>query len=139
MGKSGVGMPAALHLESFGALLSDAFDGEVPYQVGSSLETTAWRDVDVRVMLDDEQYEAMGFGDPERPHSNAKWVAWVLAFSALGTAMTGLPIDFQIQQTSHANAKDDGPRSALGVRTRLRGAPAGSRAATEPETAGGEG
>ena len=45
----------------------------------------------------------MGFGDPERTHNNAKWVAFTLAFSALGKQMTGLPIDFQIQQTSHAN------------------------------------
>jgi hypothetical protein len=105
-------MPTQLLLEQFGAQLAAAF-GEVAYQVGSSLSTTAFRDVDVRVMLDDAQYEAMGLGDPDRPHENARWVAYALAFSALGRQMTGLPVDFQLQQTSHANAHDDGPRSAL--------------------------
>ncbi len=118
MGKVGVGMPHALLLEAFGEQVYAAF-GEVPYQVGSSLTTTAWRDVDVRLMLDDDAYAAMGFGDPDRPHSNMKWVAYTLAFSALGKQMTGLPIDFQIQQTSHANAKNDGGRSALGIRSAM--------------------
>jgi hypothetical protein len=130
MGKVGIGMPAALLLEQFGAMVSDAFDGEVPYRVGSSLTTTAWRDVDVRIMLDDDKYEAMGFGDPAHPHRNAKWVAYTLAFSALGKAMTGLPIDFQIQQTSEANDKHDGGRSALGIVSRLTNA---ARAATTGE------
>lgn len=114
MGSMGVGMPASLVLEQFGEVIADAF-GETPYLVGSALETTKWRDVDVRVILDDETYAAMGFGNPDHPHSNAKWVAYVLAFAALGKAMTGLPIDFQIQQRTHANEKDDKPRSALGI------------------------
>lgn len=39
----------------------------------------------------------------------------VIAFSALGKAMTGLPIDFQIQQASWVNAHYTGERSALGL------------------------
>lgn len=119
MGQVGVGMPAALLLEQFGEMVMDAFDGEIPYQVGSSLSTTAWRDVDVRLILDDDAYAATGYGDPKHPHENTKWVATVLAFSALGKAITGLPIDFQIQQQTHANAKHEGPRSALGIRRQL--------------------
>lgn len=117
----GIGMPASLYLEAFGTLVQDAFDA-TPYHVGSSLPGSGkdYRDVDVRLLLDDEAYEAMGFGDPARPHDNPKWVAMTLAFSQLGRSMTGLPIDFQIQQRSHANAENDGPRSALGVRTLLR-------------------
>ena len=34
-------------------------------------------------------------------------------------AMTGLPIDFQIQRQSEANEKHDGPRSALGIHRHL--------------------
>lgn len=101
----GIGMPASLYLEEFGQVILDAF-GEVPYQVGSSFERNgkpSWRDVDVRLILDDERYEADGYGDPERPHDNARWVAMVKAFSLLGRQMTGLPIDFQIQQRTHAN------------------------------------
>jgi hypothetical protein len=114
----GVGMPANLLLHEFGSHLWFAFD-EVLYHVGSSLTKKMWRDVDVRIMLDDEKYKAMGFGDPEHPHDNGRWVAYCLAFSELGKRMTGLPIDFQIQQTSHANklytSKDGHLRSALGM------------------------
>lgn len=115
---SGVGMPASLWLNEFGSQVMSAFDA-VPYLVGSATGALGkpWRDVDVRVMLDDEVYAAMGLGDPERTHSNGKWVAMCLAFSALGKAMTGLPIDFQLQQRTWANAKYSGTahvRSALG-------------------------
>lgn len=98
----GIGMPTGILLDDFGSVVWDAF-GEPPYHVGSSVRSKKWRDVDVRLLLDDEVYAAMGLGHPERPHSNGKWRALVLAFSALGRQMTGLPIDFQIQQQSFAN------------------------------------
>jgi hypothetical protein len=79
-----------------------------------------WRDVDVRLILSDEEYEQLGLGDPEHSHNNAKWTALVLAFSALGRHMTGLPIDFQIQQQTRANKLYPGGRSALGVHTYFR-------------------
>ncbi len=115
----GVGMPAALMLEKFGHIVLDAF-GNVPYLVGSSLFGKKWRDVDVRLILGDEEYEIMGLGDPNHPHSNAKWVAYVLAFSTLGQKLTGLPIDFQIQQRTYANTNFSKPRSALFDTTRER-------------------
>lgn len=112
----GVGMPAAILLEEFGSHLYAAF-GEPAYHVGSSLKKKrGWRDVDVRLILDDAEYEAMGLGDPEHTFENPKWVALCLAFSALGKQLTGLPIDFQIQQRTHANKVYDGTRSALGLR-----------------------
>jgi hypothetical protein len=112
----GVGMPANLLLHEFGSQVWHAF-GTPPYHVGSSLMNKTWRDVDVRLMLSDEAYAAWGLGDPRYPHTNGKWVALCLAFSALGQQMTILPIDFQIQQQSHANAEYDQqhPRSALGL------------------------
>lgn len=115
----GIGMPAALKLDDFGYHVRSAF-GDWPFLVGSALAGKAWRDVDVRLILRDEQYEASGFGDPVRPQQNPKWVAMVLAFSAFGSQMTGLPIDFQIQQMSLANAEEKGPRSALGTLQWLR-------------------
>lgn len=73
-------------------------------------------DVDIRVVLGDEKWAAMGFGDPDTIHQNGKWVAMVTAFSCLGEKMTGLPIDFQLQQNSHANRIDGGKiRSAVGL------------------------
>ena len=111
----GVGMPATLLLEEFGSQVWHAF-GKPPYLVGSALTTKSdWRDVDVRLILDDEMYAALSLGAPGRPRQNGKWVALCLAFSALGKQMTGLPIDFQIQQQTHANKAYDGPRSALGM------------------------
>ena len=107
----GVGMPASLYLQRFGDLLFDAF-GEQAYQVGSSLTGAIWRDVDVRVMLPADVYVQM-FGDPKRPQNNDRWCAYVMAFTALGRQMTGLPIDFQIQEIGTANAEEDKPRSAL--------------------------
>lgn len=114
-------MPAALWLHEFGSQVWAAFGGP-PYHVGSSLRSSLeskdapqWRDVDIRVILSDEEYEVMGLGDPKSPHSNGKWVALCLAFSALGRHMTELPIDFQIQQQTHANLTEEGPRSAIGI------------------------
>lgn len=106
------GMPAGIWLSKFGQVLADAF-GETPYQVGSSLHSKDWRDVDVRLLLPDEVFAEM-FGRPESPEVNAKLAAYTLAFAALGQAMTGLPIDFQFQSVSHANSKYGGQwRSAL--------------------------
>lgn len=107
-----VGMPAAIKLTKFGCIIRDYF-GDWPYQVGSSLETKAWRDVDVRLILDDAEFEQQ-FGKISNAEVNAKLAAVTLAFAALGKEMTGLPIDFQIQPQSHANkVYGDRPRSAL--------------------------
>jgi hypothetical protein len=104
-------MPAGIWLNKFGVLVSDYF-GHTPYQVGSSLETKAWRDVDVRLILPDNEFEAR-FGKIQSCQVNTKLAAVTLAFAALGKEMTGLPIDFQIQSQSHANEKYPGKRSAL--------------------------
>lgn len=97
----GVGMPATLFLEEFGSHVKFVFD-EYPFLVGSALTKKKWRDVDVRLVLDDEVYERLGLGDPIYPFLNGKWVSLCLAYSALGEKLTGLPIDFQIQQKSYA-------------------------------------
>jgi predicted nucleotidyltransferase len=110
----GIGMPAALKLEVFGRLIYDAF-GDYAYLVGSALFGKTWRDVDVRLILFDEEYDRQGLGDPRSPHSNRKWVSLVFAFSALGREVTGLPIDFQIQQQTEANREYDSARSCIGI------------------------
>ena len=101
-----IGQPQGMLLNEFGERLRDAF-GEVAYHVGSSLtteKTTHWRDVDVRLMLDDAEWAIMGLGDPANPHTNRKWRALCIVFSDYGRRMTGLPIDFQLQQRTYANA-----------------------------------
>jgi hypothetical protein len=104
-------MPAGIWLTKFGVIVCDYF-GHVPYQVGSSLERKDWRDVDVRLILPDDEFEAM-FGRVKNT-CNPKLAAITLAFSALGKEMTGLPVDFQIQPQSYANSAYGGQkRSAL--------------------------
>ena len=49
-------MPAGIWLNKFGTIVTDAF-GQVPYQVGSSLHTKAWRDVDVRLIMPDAEFD----------------------------------------------------------------------------------
>jgi len=114
-----VGQPQGMLLNEFGERLRAIF-GEVAYHVGSSMtseKSTGWRDVDVRLMLDDDVWEQMKLGNPENPHTNAKWRALCIVFSDYGRHLTGLPIDFQLQQRSHANAnysrKQGCQRSAL--------------------------
>lgn len=104
-------MPAGIWLNKFGVIVCDYF-GHVPYHVGSSLSRKDWRDVDVRLILPDDEF-AGRFGSV-RGYVNPKLAALTLAFAALGSEMTGLPIDFQIQPQSHANRVYGGqPRSAL--------------------------
>lgn len=109
-----VGMPAYLHLQEFGSQVWSAF-GDPPYLVGSALSGKVWRDVDVRLILTDDDYARMGFGDPGDSQRNGRWVSLCMAYSALGRQMTGLPVDFQIQQQSWANERYKGERSALGL------------------------
>jgi hypothetical protein len=101
-----VGQPQGMLLNEFGERLRDAF-GEVAYHVGSSLgdKTSGWRDVDVRLMLDDDVWQKMELGKPDNPHGNRKWRALCIVFSDYGRHLTGLPIDFQLQQRTHANAE----------------------------------
>lgn len=106
-------MPHGIWLTKFGELVSDYFGSTDVYHVGSSLFTKDWRDVDVRLILDDDDFERR-FGDIRSAELNPKLAAITVAFCALGKQMTGLPIDFQIQPKSHANAKYPGNRSALG-------------------------
>lgn len=108
----GVGMPASIKLDMFGQVVKEAFGASV-YLVGSATRTRQWRDVDVRVILEDDEYERQ-IGEFTSPRCmNARWNALCLAFAALGRDMTGLPIDFQIDQQSDANERYDGPRHAL--------------------------
>lgn len=98
----GVGMPQAMYLDQFGHVVRDAF-GDFPYLVGSATRGKQWRDVDVRLILADEDYDAVFGAGTDANETNPKWCAFCMAFAELGTRMTGLPIDFQIQRRSEAN------------------------------------
>ena len=85
-----------------------------PYLVGSVQQRTAGprSDVDLRLILDDEDYDALFADAPEG-------FATLLDF-ALGAyvrELTGLPIDFQVQRMTEANERHGGlRRNPLGGR-----------------------
>lgn len=80
-----------------------------PYLVGSAARGEAFRDVDVRLMLDDDEFERVTGG------SAARLAALNVAFTLWGQQATGLPIDFQLQDTTATNAEHNGVRNALGI------------------------
>lgn len=100
----GVGQPQGMLLNRFGEDLRAAF-GHMAYHVGSSLrQKDGWRDVDVRLLLPDDEWTAFQLGDPANPHHSPRWRTLCIVWSTYGRQLTGLPIDFQIQQRTHANA-----------------------------------
>ncbi|MGW2501865.1 hypothetical protein ACWCXL_12235 [Streptomyces sp. NPDC001588] len=107
-------MPATLHLNAFGREIAEAF-GQTPYLVGSAAVGKEWRDVDVRLMLPDEQFDQLfpEHGKPDR--TDGLWSLLCASIAELGRQRTGLPIDFQIQRRSDANAQYGGVRHALGL------------------------
>lgn len=91
----------------------EAFDVP-PYLVGSYQErtATATSDVDVRLILDDDRYDALMAGAPEGFASLLDF-----ALGAYLRELTGLPIDFQVQRQTEANTNHGGgQRNPLGRR-----------------------
>ena len=69
----------------------------------------SYRDVDVRLMLDDDEFA-------QACPTRARWELLCLAVSAYLRERTGLPVDFQVQLTSIANEKYGGKaRNPLGM------------------------
>ena len=107
-------MPAALLLDSWAGDLTNAF-GAKCYLVGSAVTGKGWRDVDVRMMLEEDAW-ARWFASPDRGFEHdPTWVAMMTAISLWGERVTGLPIDFQMQPRKWANDKHAGPRLGLGI------------------------
>lgn len=102
-------------------LLNKALGGFGCYLVGSSLERRDYRDVDVRFILSDDEFDRMFRIRPEDAETglggwlNPLWSLMCTAISVWLRQQTDLPIDFQIQRQTQANAKHPGMRSALGI------------------------
>lgn len=103
-------------LDQWGRQVSEAFD-ETPYLVGSALGDTRddYRDVDVRVLCDDPWVLGPLCDDGARPRLRVV----NLAVTLWGRQATGLPIDFQFQQSDEFHEYDGQRRSALGLRSRI--------------------
>lgn len=103
---SALGPTEMLLLRQWGETLYELLD-EMPYLVGSVMSGTEWRDVDVRVMLD-EGHPLLALHEDAMRAINCAFTVW-------GQRTTGLPIDFQFQATDQANAEYGGhPRNPLG-------------------------
>lgn len=94
-------------LESWGQDVCSMFRGEMPYLVGSSMTRPDYRDVDVRMLLPDHQHAKL------KKRVNLQQLG--LTVSLWGQRVTGLPIDFQVQQRTAANEKYDAPRRPLAM------------------------
>jgi hypothetical protein len=101
-----------------------AFDTP-PYLVGSALERVDFRDIDLRLILDDDRFEQLVGGSGELVR------LLNIALSGLITATAGqrAPIDFQIQSMSTANAIP-GRRVPMGGRDATGWGPAALRGDT---------
>lgn len=110
----GVGSPAILHLFLFGRIVYEAFD-VVPHLVGSATvgKEVRPRDIDVRLMLPNADYIERIGPIAECGKNGTRWAALTMAFSALGSQMTGLLVDFQIQPYVIADVYNSGACIAL--------------------------
>jgi hypothetical protein len=88
------------------------------YLVGSVLRKPDWRDVDVRAILWDAEYDRL-FPKTDEFGENAQWKIICIAISHYLSSVTGLPIDFQIQRQTQANEQyptaEDHQRNAIGL------------------------
>lgn len=96
--------PALFRLRLFGDAVY-RLTGQRAYLVGSVLDRRDYRDVDVRIMLDDETFERC-FGGDGLWITNGGLTLANMALSALAREATGLDVDCQVQRTSDANAVD---------------------------------
>lgn len=119
-----IGAPACFALEQACKQVRDAFPEQTDadhigmYIVGSALERPDWRDVDVRMMMDDASFLRLFPGVNLKAGTwefDPKWCLLVVAISKWMSDQTGLPIDFQFQPTTHANERHKGRRHAAGL------------------------
>lgn len=96
-----VSPPALFRLRLFGDAVYRA-TGVRAYLVGSVLTRRDHRDVDVRLMLDDEVFDRL-FGDEANWVQNGGLALANIALSALAREISGLDVDCQIQRTTDAN------------------------------------
>jgi hypothetical protein len=114
-------VPQKFNLSAACRFICEAFPGGGVYLVGSCLEKRDYRDVDVRVILDDQEFDRLfptlvpeGEQRPT-PQLDATWSLLCTAISLWLGQHSGLPIDFQIQRQTQANEEFKGRRHALGL------------------------
>lgn len=110
-----VGAPAVFALTLACAEVEKAFNCYGCYLVGSALEKPDWRDVDVRMIMDDGDFAALFPDAGSNWESNPRWLLLTTCISERLSRLSGLPVDFQFQPQTHANERHDKPRHWIGV------------------------
>lgn len=114
-----VGAPAIFKLEQACQHINAALGEWGCYLVGSCIERPDWRDVDVRFIMDDAEFEKLF------PSSNVhsalwefdpRWLLFNVSITEWLRSQTGLPVDFQIQPQTFANERHNKWRNAIGLR-----------------------
>lgn len=106
------------------APVRNAFPAYGPVLVGSANKRADYRDVDVRVILRDKDFDRM-FGkhvadERGEAHGDPRWQLICAALSEWVGSVSGLPVDFQIQRMTQANEAYDDFRNPLGLRVMSR-------------------
>ena len=99
----GLGEPMHMGLMAALMIVEQAFN-ETPYMVGSATQIRNFRDVDVRLIMNDDKFDIL-FGDTGG-HTTAFWTLTCISISAWLKQCTGLPVDFQIQRRSRVKESD---------------------------------
>lgn len=121
-----VGAPAVFRLDVACHIINKALGGTC-YMVGSALQRPDFRDVDVRCIMVDENFDALFGVLGESWEKSPLWMMLSISVSAWLREQTGLPVDFQVQRAAHANKKHAGDRHFLGLY--VKGDPPAWRAA----------
>lgn len=86
------------------------------YLVGSALKTKHYRDVDVRFIMVDDEYDRFFKDEGATPQwLDSLWSLMCTSISMYLSTASGLQVDFQIQRMTQANEEHKGARSALGI------------------------
>lgn len=115
-----IGAPAVFALELACQHIQAAFGHFGAYIVGSCLDRADWRDIDVRYILPDDEFERLFPDAGENWELDSRWLLLTVAILRWLKDQTGLPVDFQFQPQTHANALHHGRRSAIGRRFAIR-------------------
>jgi hypothetical protein len=91
------------------------------YLVGTAQTGGKYRDVDVRTILRDEDFDRrFGFGTEGKTDGEAFWALVCSAVGQMLQEQTGLPIDYQVQRMTEANERYSGqPRNPVGHANRV--------------------
>lgn len=86
------------------------------YLVGSVLTRPDFRDIDLRYILFDEEYDRMFPGEDADSPRKLCLLNVALSRMIADSAQLAWPVDFQFQRMTEANAEFDGMRNPMGTR-----------------------